>query len=500
MRQSDRVMRLVSLLVFIAMAAYLAVYVVNRFVDPVQTALVVTATMSDATPITGLVVRDEVLIEADDEYINVIVDDGEKISAGQTVAIVYGSAEALEQAVRLESLEEEIETVSEALSADDGVYSTNREQAIHTALLSLSSAVRSGNYARVDTHQNALRSLLFRTEAAAATESYLDELQAAYDSLKSGAQSGMRAVVVAQSGTYSPVVDGLEGVSPDYAAGLKPDELRELIAAERSAAEGVIGKLVTSFSWCYAAIVDADEVTLAEGDEVTLAFGRYTTGSIPATVASVGRRVNGERIIVFRMDRELSDTLAVRSVSASLINRRYEGLRVPVRSLYRYYAGYLTDDAASRLSVGDTVTLTLGGVDFDAFVSELGSSQRYGALPDGVTAGSDGDVRPTRRLVVFCWPWSADEPAPDFSAGGGTVTLSHGRDAAPVLNYYAYDSEVDRLCVFSVAAMQAERKKVGLVYAGEEYCLLSSEGVDALREGSEVIVQAAGLYSGKVIQ
>ena len=48
--------------------------------------------------------------------------------------------------------------------------------------------------------------------------------------------------------------------------------------------------------------------------------------------------------------------------------------------------------------------------------------------------------------------------------------------------------------------MQAERKKVGLVYAGEEYCLLSSEGVDALREGSEVIVQAAGLYSGKVIQ
>ena len=46
MKQSDRVMRLVSLLVFIAMTAYLSVYIVHRFVDPVQTALVVTATMS----------------------------------------------------------------------------------------------------------------------------------------------------------------------------------------------------------------------------------------------------------------------------------------------------------------------------------------------------------------------------------------------------------------------------------------------------------------------
>lgn len=493
-------MRLVSLLVFIAMAAYLAVYVVNRFVDPVQTALVVTATMSDATPISGLVVRDEVLIEADEDYINVIVDEGEKISAGQTVAIVYGSAEALEQAVRLTSLEEEIQTVSDVLADTGGAYATDREQSIHTALLSLSSAVRSGNYTRIDTHRNALQNLLFRTEAAAATESYLDELRAAYDSLRATAQSGMRAIVVAQSGTYSSFVDGLEGVSPDYAAGLTPDGLRELVAAERTSNDGVIGKLVTSYSWCYAAIVDADVVALEEGDNVTLAFGRYTTGSLAAKVVSVGRRVNGERVVVFRMDRALTDTLGVRSVSASLINRQYEGLRVPVRSLYRYYAGYLTDDDASRLSPGDAVTLTLGGDDHDAFVSEIGSAQRYGALPDGVDAGSDADMRPTRRLVVFCWPWSADEAAPDFSSGGGTVALAHGRGTLPVINYYSYDADADRLCVFSVAAMQAERKRVELVYAGEEYCLLRSDGTDALREGSEVVVQAAGLYSGKVFQ
>ena len=56
----------------------------------------------------------------------------------------------------------------------------------------------------------------------------------------------------------------------------------------------------------------------------------------------------------------------------------------------------------------------------------------------------------------------------------------------------------DRLCVFTMTGLQAERKIVDLVYAGEEYCLLSSEGNDALREGNEVIVQARDLYNGRV--
>ena len=52
----------------------------------------------------------------------------------------------------------------------------------------------------------------------------------------------------------------------------------------------------------------------------------------------------------------------------------------------------------------------------------------------------------------------------------------------------------------TMTGLQAERKKVSLIYAGEEYCLLSSEGDDALREGNEVIVQAGGLYNGKVFR
>ena len=85
----------------------------------------------------------------------------------------------------------------------------------------------------------------------------------------------------------------------------------------------------------------------------------------------------------------------------------------------------------------------------------------------------------------------------------------------PLTNYYAYRVQnegtdelpdddpakwtvPERLCVFTMTGMQAERKLVDLVYAGEEYCLLSSEGNDALREGNEVIVQTKNLYNGRV--
>jgi hypothetical protein len=191
--------------------------------------------------------------------------------------------------------------------------------------------------------------------------------------------------------------------------------------------------------------------------------------------------------------------LAVRSVSAELIYSEYTGLRVPLKGLYRYYAGYVSEADAELLSEGQSLTLTLGGVDYAANVSEIGSARAYGDLPLGVESGSEEDTRPKRCLVVFYWPWE-DVAAPDFSDGNGKITLAEGEDPLFVTNYYDYDPTVDRMCVFTMTGLQAERKKVDLLYAGEEYALVSSEGDDALREGNEIILQAKNLHDGMVFR
>ena len=500
MKRTDTLIKAVSALVFIAMAAYLAFSVVNRFVDPVQTALAVTATMSDSATMSGLVVRSELLVTGSSQYIDVILDDGEKVAAGETIALIYNSETALDRAVRMDSLERDIENVSASLKSSGNYVGGDRESAIREALLELSSSIRSDSFSAIDTRQSVLGRLVFRTEVTDATEDYLQELKDTYQALQASAAGDTTAITASVGGTFSSVVDGYEGVSPDFVRDLTPDELREVISADRELEPNVLGKLITSFNWYYAAIVDREDADrLEEGGRVRLSFGRYFREYLSATVESIGPEEDGEQLVLFSLNRGLSDMIAVRSVSADLIYSEYQGLRVPLKGLYRYYAGYMTDVDGALLTAGDKVTLTLGGREYAATVSEVGSAQPYGDLPEGVTAGSEADIRAKRRLVVFVWPWDTSA-APDFSSGSGIVTLPNGRTSLTVLNYYDYDPETDRLCVFTMTGLQAERKKVQLVYAGEEYCLLTSEGNDALREGNEVIVEAKNLHNGKVFR
>lgn len=505
MKKTDLLIKVTSLLVFIALAAYLTVYIAQRAMNPVRTSLTVTATMSDSAPMSGLVIRDELLINSQDQYVAVTAADGAKVAAGETVAVAYSDQEALERASRLSALEREIDDVSAALSqAGDVQVEGNREQSIYSAIIGLSSSLRSGDLTDMDSRSSALASLLFPSDSGAtATEEYLQQLQNEYDELRRTSSGDTSPISVSQSGTFSSVVDGFEGVSPAYAQNLSPSELRELIAADRVIEEGSLGKLITSYNWYYAAILPREYARnmLAGETDVQLSFGRYYSGNLSATVEFVGKAEGDSQLVIFRIEKGMTDMLTVRAVSAELIYEEYTGLRVPLKGLYRYYAGYLADEAGDALSPGETVSLTLGDTTYDAIVSEIGSGSRFGELPPGVESGSEQDTRPIRRLLVFCWPWDAESAAPDTSSGGGTVTNADGL-AFSTANYYDYDPEKpeaqDRLCVFTMTGVQAERKLVSLVYAGEEYCLLDSSGTDALREGNEVIVEARHLYNGKV--
>ncbi len=497
MKRSDALLKVISFVMFLAMAAYLAVYLVQRTTDSVQTALVVTATMSDSTSMSGLVVREELVLTSSEDYIDITVSDGEKVGAGQTVAVAYSSEAALERATQLHVLNQEIEEVSAALDSTEDVTLTG-DQTIYDAIIDLSYTMQIGDLTDMESQESALASLIFRTESEDATEEYLTELQKEYYELEQTSAGDSREITVGQAGVFSTLVDGYEGVSPEYIQSLTPSDLRSLISAERPVSSEAFGKLVISYDWYYAAVLpDEDGAELEEGDTVSLSFGRYYSGNLEATVEYLSEAEDGERVVLFSSNRGLTDLLAVRAVSAELVYQEYTGLRVPTKALYRYYVGYLSDEDGQKLTEGETVTLTLGGVEYEAFVSEIGSANAYGELADGVESGSEEDTRPKRRQVVFCWAW-ADEDAPDFSSGGGTVTTADGSETLAVTNYYDYDEETDRMCVFTMTGLQAERKKVSLIFAGEEYCLVSSDGTDALREGNEVIVQATELHNGKV--
>ncbi len=499
MKKTDTLIKVMTGCVLLAMVAYLSVYLVRRVLDPVQTALAVEASMSASSTMSGLVLRDELILRSDEQYIDVVVDDGEKVGAGQTVAVAYSSEDALARATDLDTLSRQIGEVTAALENAEVVTAGNREESVYAAITDLSVAVRSGALAGVDAQESALATLLFPAEEANATEEYLDQLQQAYDALTETAAGDTTAITVGQGGTFSTVVDGYEGVSVDYVTELGPSSLRELIDADRILPEDAFGKLIPSFRWYYAAIMNADDAeNLVPGRTVQMSFGRYYGEEITADVEYVGRAEGREQLVLFSMDRGFHEMLTVRSVSAEVVYTNYTGLRVPLTGLYRYYAGYVSEADGKRISKGDEVTLLLGGVEYEATVSEVGNAYAYGELPQGVDPGSEADERPKRCQVVLYWPWE-DVDGPDFSSGSGTITLADGETKALITNYYDYDSDVDRMCVFTMTGLKAERKKVSLVYAGEEYALVSSQGEDALREGNEIVLKSKGLFNGKVL-
>lgn len=499
MKKTDTLIKIMTGCVLLAMVAYLSVYLVRRVLDPVQTALAVEASMSASSTMSGLVLRDELILRSDEQYIDLVVDDGEKVAAGQTVAVAYSSEDALARATDLDTLSRQIAEVKADLEDAEVVTAGNREESVYAALTELSVAVRGGALAGVDAQESAVASLLFPAEESNATEEYLSQLQQTYDALAETAAGDTTAITVGQGGTFSTIIDGYEGVGVDYVKGLGPASLRELIDADRIVPEDAIGKLIPSFRWYYAAIMNAEDAeNLVAGRTVQMSFGRYYGEEMTAEVEYVGRAEGREQLVLFSMDRGFQEMLTVRSVSAEVVYTSYTGLRVPLTGLYRYYAGYVSEADGKRISKGDEVTLLLGGVEYEATVSEVGEAYAYGPLPEGVESGSEADERPKRCQVVLYWPW-ADTEGPDFSSGSGTITLADGETKILITNHYDYDPDVDRMCVFTMTGLKAERKKVTLVYAGEEYALVSSEGEDALREGNEIVLKSRGLFNGKVL-
>ncbi|MCD7749003.1 MAG: hypothetical protein LUH42_03015, partial [Oscillospiraceae bacterium] len=386
MKRSDALLKVISFVMFLAMAAYLTVYIVQRTTDAVQTALVVTATMNDSISMSGLVVREELVLQSSEAYIDITVSDGDKVGAGQTVAVAYSSEAALERATQLHALNQEIEEVSAALDSVEDVTLTG-DQSIYDAIIDLSYTMQTGDLVYMESQESALASLIFHTESEDATEEYLSELEKEYYELEQTSAGDSREITVGQAGTFSSLVDGYEGVSPEYIQTLTPGALRVLISAERTVSSTAFGKLVVSYDWYYAAIIEEDAGDLELGETVSLSFGRYYSGSLDAEVVYLSEADDGEQIALFSMNQGLADMLAVRAVSADLVYQEYTGLRVPVKGLYRYYAGYLSDEDCQKLAEGQSVTLTLGGVEYDAFVSEIGSASAYGDLADGIESG-----------------------------------------------------------------------------------------------------------------
>lgn len=403
MRRTDIVIKVVSVILFAAFAIYLGVYLYDNIMNPFSTAPALSYTIEEGAKVSGLVAREEEIINARYDIYELLVGEGEKVSSGQAVATAYLSLVALETADEIYSLHTQIAyleatVVSSAAPADKpGLIADEMEK--------LSYSVSKRDFSSVEESSLKLRALAMGS-GSSDTQAQLDELNARLNALLSSLGGGAVSIVAPYSGVFSGVIDSYEDISPDTLGGLSPSELKALMSEDRSGDSSAPGKLVSGLAWYYAVTLPEEEaarfsakvgLSVEDGGGALMRFSKNYSAELTMAVESISKPESGECVVVFSSTRGLSSTTAFRELEAEIVFSSVSGLQVP---------------------------------------------------KEAVRLDEEGNT-----------------------------------------------------CVYIVSALQAELKRVDIVYETESYYLVINNESNryALLEGAEIIVKASGLYDGKVI-
>lgn len=339
---------------FLGVAVYFGVQAVQYLDDPLGLALAYRYEVEQTVDMTGFVVREErVLPDEGGGLLRVQRAEGERVSAGGTVASVYADQASLDRQAEIDSLESRVEQLQYAQDLALAAETTRKLDAqITQNLLEYRRFLAADRLYDAESTALELRALVLKRDYSDAGNGdiavQLQELGARLLALRSQAEGSVRRVTAPEAGLYSAEVDGYETVlTPGTLEGLTPSALSSLTADPAAASR--TGKLVLGDEWYYAAILSAEDAVALRGQQeedggtLTLRFSKGVDRDLPVTLESIGPRENGRVVAVFRGTSYLRELTLLRQQRAQIITGSTGGIRVPRESL-RAERAYLNEE------------------------------------------------------------------------------------------------------------------------------------------------------------
>ena len=342
MKQGTLITKIVMFILLVAMVFYLAISAVQSFLDPFSTTLAYQDILDDGIEVTGVVIREEQALLGGSGIMALLPDEGARVAAGETVAVLYQSQDALDQKKQLQTLEMELEQLTYALSSGGNLSDAAKlEQQIISSILTLRANTAKGDLSSLETNTLTLRTQVLQrdfaysasVDSASALTQSIAERKEQIAVLKDQVFVATTSIRAPRSGLFSGRSDGLERVlTPAMLETVTAAELKHL--PEGSEQEGVIGKLITGDKWYYAAVIEpAAAQRLQEGSTVVIAFSRDYTGEVSMTVERVGPEEEDGCVLILSADRGLKEITLLREQTIDLILNRYTGIRIPKQAL-----------------------------------------------------------------------------------------------------------------------------------------------------------------------
>lgn len=296
MKQGSLNARIVMLVVLAAVVITIAASALNSLRDLYPTVTAYSYAVDDSLEATGFLVRAETVLPGQGGTVEILPEEGEKVSLGETVALLYQSDAGLTQRETLQQLLLEQEQLEYALAQTGGSGdSAQLSSRVADAIASLRGAVASGDLTGLESQTMELKSLVYKRsytfgeeegDSAAALQASLDEVNAQINTLTAQTSQNTSRVTAAQSGIFSGLVDGYESlITPAMLETLTPAQLEELARQRPAEDPTAIGKLITNSTWYFTCTLsEGDAARLVEGRTVTVRFSRDWSGEVDMKV------------------------------------------------------------------------------------------------------------------------------------------------------------------------------------------------------------------------
>ena len=334
--RSTPIFKILSLAVLVAVVTLLGIEGYRYFHRSVSVSVAYTGQVTDSLSVTGWVVRQETPLPDTSGTLLRQVQEGEKVHAGQTVAMAYASKSALEVVSRLEDTELKLQQLQFARSSFlDSDAALKVDSDISDSILRLHIATADGDYATATQEMSAMKTAVLKRSYSYESLEQIDQAIAQTRSDISSLQnqlSGATSVKTPVAGVYSGSTDGSEeALTPDFLTDVTPAQLDALStgSAVKSA-----GKIITDNTWYFAANIPAQQAReLQVGQEVTLRLSKGLQQDTPAYVQSISAEEDGQVAVVLSCTRYISQVTLLRHQQGEILLRAYKGLRVPSAAL-----------------------------------------------------------------------------------------------------------------------------------------------------------------------
>lgn len=318
-------------------------------------------TYQENITVPSFVVRNETLLTYNgSKVLYYTVNDGDIVSAGSEVALVFANETDALNYNRIAEIDEQIKTL-ESLNTSHGNVNTDFsavDKQIDLNLKNMISAVNRNSTTEITTSgSNLIHSINQRQVITGVVTSFNEQISALNNEKRNYEQNGgtyTDAIKTTTGGYFVASADGYEGlVDYNKVAELTVDDLEKEITPV-DVNENTIGKIVSGLNWYVVCKLSADDaLTLSHSNMYPrLTFPNTTCKDIPADLVALNQASKqSEAVAVFCCNYMNTPISHLRNETVQITVNSYTGLRISKEAIHDDYVEVYSSDTGEQKRV-----------------------------------------------------------------------------------------------------------------------------------------------------